>query len=673
MPRMSDKELLDIVNSAFDSSMGVEGGDIATERASAWDFYHSKLLGNEVDWESKVVTSEVAEVVDGIMPSLMRIFTSAENLIEFEPVGEEDIEAAEQESDYVNYVFFKKNPAFMILYNWSFDGLVGKNGIVKAYWEESNAATREPYKGLNDDELALLLGDDELELLELEQRQEEFETELGPVQATVHDAVFQRTAKSGSARVENVPPEEYRISSDASALDPCKAEMVGHERSVKRYKLLELGYERDQIETLPALHEMNLSQEQRARKDRLDERKNITRDKWADDILVREGYQRVDYERNGKSELRRVVIAGNELLENEACDRQPFHVWSPCPMPHKHFGTCPAEKVMDLQAISSTLLRQVLNNLYHTNNPMSAIYEQAIGDHTLDDLMDRRIGGNVRFTRPVSEAFAPMAVPFTAASTFPMLEYFEKKVRDRTGVHSDSEGLTPEALKNIQTTVLAQAHDISRMKVEMIARIFAETGLKSLFLHIHELLLKHQNKGEMVQLRGKWVEVDPREWRTRLNMTPRIGLGIGTREQNLVHMTSIWDKQRDIVGAGGFGTIITAENVYNSAAEFVKIANFKNPERFFTLVDQLPQQEDDPKAELAQMQLQIAARQQELDAARLDLDTQKVLLQNQREIEKISLQAKESQQNLSIEMEKIANKLTELELNYKQNVPGARV
>src|SRR5690606_21385968 len=137
-----------------------------------------------------------------------------------------------------------------------------------------------------------------------------------------------------------------------------------------------------------------------------------------------------------------------------------------------------------------------------------------------------------------------------------MLEYFDKLKRDRTGISSDSQGLSPEALKNIQTTVLAQASDISRMKIEAIARIFAETGIKSLFLHIHELLLKHQDKETIVRLRNKWVKVNPQEWRTRLDMTVNIGLGIGTREQNLLHLDAIWQKQSDLVSNGGYGTIV---------------------------------------------------------------------------------------------------------------------
>jgi hypothetical protein len=177
MPAMTEKELLGIVDAEFSSSMGAPGGEISSERAKAWSYYLSRKFGNEVEGESSVVTSDVSDVVDGIMPSLLRLFTTADNLVSFDPVGPEDIEGAEQESDFVNYVFFKRNPAFMILYTWFFDALVQKNGIVKAWWDDSERVTRESYKGLSAPELAELMDDEELEAIEQDEREVEMDAQ----------------------------------------------------------------------------------------------------------------------------------------------------------------------------------------------------------------------------------------------------------------------------------------------------------------------------------------------------------------------------------------------------------------------------------------------------------------------------------------------------------------
>lgn len=674
MPQLSDRELLAIVDQEFESAIGAPGGEIAEERARAWDFYLSKPLGNEIEGESQVVTSDVADVVDGIMPSLLRIFTTADNLVSFDPVGPEDVEAAAQESDYVNYVFFKENPAFLILYEWFFDALVQKNGIVKAWWDESEEVTTESYEGLSDVELLNLMNDPELEPLERAEREAETIDEAGQiVRATVHDIKFRRTAKRGRVRVAVVPPDEYRISADANSLDPTNARMEGHEREVTRSELLEMGFDPELVDSLPAEgSDLLRSSERIARLDKTDEMDDAPHDRSQDKIRLREAYIRVDYDGDGKSELRQVFTAGNKILSNEDIDRKPFHVISPQPLPHKHFGRATAEKVMDVQEVNTTLLRQTLGNLYHSNNPGHAVWEAAMTENTLDDLLTTRVGRIARFGRPVSESWAPITVPFTANHTFAMLEYFDKVKRDRTGIRSDGEGLSPEALKHIQTTVLSQAVDLSKMKIEAIARIFAETGIKSLFLHIHELLLKHQDKTKVVLLRNKWVPVNPSQWRTRYDMTVNIGLGIGTREQNLLHLEAIWSKQKDIIEAGGMNLLVKPQHVYRTAAEFVKNANLKQPEMFF----QDPGDAEGPppnqeQIRLQQQQQQLAAHQQQLEQRRQQLDAQKqqlererIILEHQREVAEIQRKAEADQDKLTIENEKLRNELLELRLKY---------
>lgn len=680
---MDERELLAIVDSEFETAMGAPAGEISTERAQAWNYYMSKPLGNEIEGQSQVVTSDVADVVDGIMPSLLRIFTTADNLVSFDPHGPEDEQRAAQETDYVSHIFFKKNPAFPILYTWFFDALVQKNGIVKAWWDESERVTTETYNGLSVEELTELLDDDELEPIERSERFEDtVDPETGVVsEQEVHDVVFRRVTKRGRARVENVPPEEYRISADARHLDPSAARMVGHERDVTRSELIEMGFDRELVESLPTAGEMLEDNEEIARYDRTDEEYDYPHGEAQQKVRLREAYIRVDYDDDGRSELRQVMTAGNKVLSNEPVDRQPFHVITPQPLPHKHFGRASAEKVMDVQQVSTTLLRQVLDNLYHSNNPGHAVWEQGIGEDTLDDLLSARAGGVKRFARPVGESWAPISVPFTAGSTFPMIEYFEKVKRDRTGISSDSEGLSPDALKNIQQSVMAQASDLGRMKIEAVARIFAETGIKSLFLHLHELVLKHQQKAEIVKLRNEWVEIDPREWRTRDDMTVHIGLGIGSRESNLMHLQAIWDKQTDMAQAGGMNLTVTPRNIFNTAAEFVKNANLKAPELFFTDPgDQMAPPPSSEQEELMRQQQEIDQRRQQLDAVKREQDAQriqnerdKMMLEHQRQMLEIREDREKREDGFAIEMEKLRNDLTQMELKHGEDVPGSRV
>lgn len=678
MAKLTDEDVVAIVNQEFDDALGAPGGDISQLRASAYDYYLRKAFqdDNPNDGTSQVVTSDVMEIVDGIMPSLLRIFTTSDNVVSFDPVGPEDEEQAQQESDYVNHVFFKENNSFEILFFWMFDALVQIVGITKAWWDESEVVNVDTYQGLSEDEMLLLLDDDELELVEREEREAETLDDLTgqPVMATVHDIKVKRRSKVGRCRVGNVPPEEYRISGDVRSLSPVGVRLVGQEReAVTRSELRSMGFEKGLIDSLPS-EESPVSAEELSRRDKSDElpqpRKH--RDPSQDTFRLREGYALIDADDDGIAELQQAFVVGDKLLERSDFDEQPFHAICPHPLPHKHFGQSAAEKGMDIQEIRSELTRQILMNLYHSNNPGTAVWEQAIGENTLDDLLTTRVGSFKRFSRPVHESFAPITVPYTAGQSYPMLELWDKTKRDRTGVSADSQGLTPEALKNIQNSVLVAAMDMSRMKIEAIARIFAETGFKSLFIHIRSLLMKHQQKAKVVRLRGKWVKIDPRTWRTRLDTTVNIGLGIGTREQNLVHLENISQKQFALAQMPHGALLVKPKNMFATLREIVKNANLRNPGLFFSDPGEaMAPPPSDEQQKLAEMQAQLQARQQQLDAQdqqlkeqKLGLDRQQMMLEHQREVAEIQRKSEADKDKFSVENEHLRNELLELRLKY---------
>jgi len=681
---MTDQELVRLVRGEIERAMGHPDGEISADRAEAWRRFNQEPLGNEIEGSSQYVTSDVSDVVEDVLPSVLRIFTTADNLAEFEAEGPEDVPAAQQETDYVSWVFFNQNPHFEILYNWTFDALLQINGYVKAFWDERDTATLESYQKLTEEQYDALLGDDELELVEVETRVDQVPrtqiTDQGAIETLVdeqvYDARFRRTNLEGQVTVVNVPPEEMRISSDARHLDLSRARFVGQEREATRSELVEMGFPREVVDDLPTAGELRESEEELARESRTDEQHDFGQrlDPSQEKVLVQEGYPLVDFDGDGRAERRRVFIAGGELLENEEVDRQPFHALCPQPMPHKHFGRSWAQKVFDLQDLGSTLQRQILDNLSHANNPGHAVWEMAMGENTLDDLLTTRAGSVKRFTRPLSESWRPISIPFTAGNTYPMLELVEKAKQNRTGVSADAQGLTADALKNIQQSVMSQAFDLKQMKIEMVARIFAETGIRSLFLHIHELVLKHQRQSRVAMLRNKWVTVDPREWRTRRNMKVKIGLGLGTREKNLLHLEAIYEKQKDAWLNGGAGVLVNARNLFNTYAAFVRNANLLDPESFFMDPGdgamQMPGQEGD---EVSQLQAQVAQLQAQLQAREQDIDRERNMLQHERELAKIELSRQKQQDDLAIELEKIRNTLTKLELESGRDVPGARV
>jgi len=677
---LDDQQIIDLVTHEFGEALGAPGGEISEERAEALKYYLREPFGNEEEGQSQVVSSDVADIVDGIMPSLLRMFTSQDNLISFDPVGGNNLQdalkdeaQAEQESSYVNHVFFKQNPAFLIMFYWMFDALVQKNGYVKVWWDESEDVTTEEYKGLMEFELLELMDDEELEPVERDERQGDVvNMQTGMIErGTVTDIKFKRVTKRGRVVIANVPPEEFRISGDSRNLDPSAARMVGHEREVTRDELLGMGFKKSVIDKLAEADE-TLSTEKLARRNKSDEKKTQggSKDESQKLFLLREAYLECDPDGDGRAELKQVFMVDGKKLEINDSDRQPFHAISPHPLPHKHFGQASAEKEKQTQLVTSELLRQTLMNLYHSNNPGKSIWEQGIGENTMDDLLTRKVGRVARFRRPVSESVQDDVVPFTAGASFPMIEYFDRTKRDRHGIGNDTEGLTPDALKNIQTTVMMQATDQGKMKVEAVARIFAETGFKTMFLHIHELVQKHQQKEEIVKLNGQWVPVHPAEWKHRRNMTVNIGLGIGTREQNLLHLEAIRGIQAQMIEAGGLNFTVTAKNVYNTAAEYVKNANYKIPEVFFTDPgDKKLPPPSDAQQELQKKEQELKQRQQQLDGERQQLNMvkaqqagEKQQLEHEREMIKLEEKREERLDKAFAENESLRNELTSMNI-----------
>lgn len=666
---MSESELKAIVNAEIYNSMGFMGGQLSNERAEAMDYFLGQPYGNESEGRSQVVSRDVAETILWIMPSLLRIFTQSDKAVEFEPQGPKDEEQAAQETDYCNYLFYRKNDGFLILYSWFFDALLQKNGVVKVYCEDKEENTREEYEGLTQDEYDFLLNDPELEPVEHTERTEAMELAPGMYsEVPVHDVVFRRIRESYDIKVDVVPPEEFLISSKARSPDPKKAPFVCHRRRVPVSDLIEMGYDKDLVMSLPTDEEINTELEYVARHNLTDERtanrENV--DKAMREVWVYEAELRVDVDGDGIAELRKVTMAGNEILENEEIDFIDFNAITPVILTHKFFGLSIADLIKDLQLIKSTIWRQTLDNLYLNNNAMMAFDVNKVN---LDDLLVRRPGGNVRVDGAPGEALMPLMPNPLPAETFPMIEYIDQVKENRTGVGKQFQGLNADTLSEANIPAVQSLVTAAQQRVEMIARIFAETGVKSLFLDIHRLVRKYPNKPEVIKLRNKWVPIDPRDWRDRTNMTVSVGLGSASHDQQRLAINGILADQKTIIEGGGFGKIVTMQNVYNAVRKKAQISGFQDADNFFTDPSTMPDQPPKPDPQLAAVQMDVQARvqveQQKRALEKLDLD-----YQHQRAVMQMQFDAADRARQF--EIERIDQQIEVLKIEEKRQASNEK-
>ena len=619
-PKVTEEELVSRIKTEITDSLGY-GDDISKQRETAMEYYYGLPFGNEVEGRSQFVDSTVADTIEWIKPSLMRVFASGDEMVKFSPHGPEDVQMAEQATDYVNYVFTKDNPGWEILYSWFTDALLSKNGIVKVWWDDYEEEEREEYHGLDENGLQYLLMDEGVEVLE------HTET-LGENNIVYHDIVIKRTSYDGRIKIENVPPSEFLISRESKEIQD--ARFVCHRVRKTLSELKEMYPDKDlDYESLGAGEndELSFSSE---RLERFAFDKSATYwEGWGDPVSNEEGlrtywlhesFLRTDFDGDGITELRKVCTVGSTILQNDEIDSIPFVSITPVKIPHKFFGLSVADLVMDLQLMKSTLMRNLMDNMYNQNFGRYAVIE---GQANLDDLLTQRPGGIVRVKAPgaVTRLDTPSLEPYS----FEMLKYIDSIRESRAGVSKYSQGMDDNALTSHTTATAVNAvMTAAQSRVELIARNFAETGVKDLMVTIYELLLKNQDKERMIMLRNEWIPVRPNAWKDKYDCTVSVALGQGNKDQQMAHLSQMLQFAGQSM-SGGL-KIVTEQNMYNLGAALIRAMGFQNVGDFLT--DPSQQQPSGPSQEeqMAQAELQIKKGELDVKVAETQIKQQKVQL-----------------------------------------------
>ena len=403
--------------------------------------------------------------------------------------------------------------------------------------------------------------------------------------AITHDVTIVTTRKLAQARVMGVPPEEFGIERGARNIRDCN--YCFHEVVTKtESQLIAEGFDEAQIKSLGD-YTGNTGIETLAR-DTVQEHFSTTSgevNSAARLVRITEHYLRMDYEGNGRPSLYQVITAGDqgEILRRDGrdCitpfDAVPFAATTPVPITHRFFGRSIADLVMPLQREKTALKRGALDNLYLHNNPRVEVAESNAGPNTLDDLLVSRPGGVVR--TKTAGGLNWQVVPDITASIYPMLQYLDAELETRSGLSRQSQGIDADALQNQSATAVAQVFSASQMRIKLIARIMAE-GVRDIFALLHGTIRKHGQQQQTVRLRNAWIDVDPRGWKTRDDMTINVGLGSGGKAQQFAQMMALANIQKQLV-SGGKVNLVGDRELYNTAAELTRIMGHKNPDRFF--------------------------------------------------------------------------------------------
>ena len=679
MADLSDDSLIALVEQYEASSYGINDAELSANRAEAIEYYLGEPFGDELPDRSQVVSRDVLDTIESALPQLLKVFVSGDEVVRFTPRNADDEKKAEQESAAVNYFVMDKNDGFAILYTMFKDALLSKNGYVKVWYEENEESESETYKGLTDEQLQMLVDDKRIEVVEhtaipdeqdAQARQAQIAQIQGQLQAAtqaaqagdpnaqqavqqmtgqmqqlaqmppkmLHDVKITVTDNYGCIKIDNVAPEDMLIGQDTKTVSLQKANFVQHRATMDKSEIEEQGWE---VPGGGAFSDDSSLHEEAQSRDLYNEQQGLqTLTKY----LVKDTYLRVD------GEIQRLVIIGNQIVFREDSDIIPFACITPHIMPHRHIGMSYADLTKDIQLIKSTLLRGQLDAMYLANQPRFAISDRV----NLADMLVSRPGGVVRVQGEPNGAIMNLQANAIPNSSFTLVEYLDNAKERRTGITAYNQGLDANSLNKTATGV-SQIMQATQQRIELVARTFANTGVKELFMLVHRLLRTCYTKPEVIRLRDQWVEVDPREWKERKDMSISVGLGTGNKDQQLMHLQNILQQQLAMIGMGL--PVITPQNIYETTRQLVMNAGFKQPELFVSNPEQLPPPAPpppDPTLQIEQMKIQ-AKQQSDQQAAQLDMQK----FQAQAEIDKrqaeqtIQQEQLRSQNDVAIEREKI--------------------
>lgn len=622
---MTDDEFSSHVRGLLAGSANFTYGNLAQQRIDAMDYYMGRPFGDEVRGRSQVVSLDVSDTVEGILPYLMKIFTASDRVVEVDATREDTVELAEQATDYLNWIFYKKNRGFFVLYEFFKDALLQKNGVIKYWREKCHYVKKDQYEGLTTPELAYLIQQDacEIEKGSLKQRLDDLTGE------PLFDCTIIETRHHGDVRVKCVPPEEFVVNRRHDSLFLQDANLVCHRSRQTRSALLEMGYDADLVDQCAGDDDYLMNAEETARDADAGGTLGDDLDYGTTDgiYLYDEIYVRADKDGDGIDELYMVAMVGDQMLEYEEADQIPFVSTSPIIMTHRFHGRSIADLVMDIQRIKSVIQRQALDNLYLTNNPRMRVLRNMV---TLTDLLEVRPGGIIRMD--AIDAVQPLTIDFVARESFQVLGYFDEVKENRTGLTKYTQGMDSNSL-NKTATGLSRIMDASKERIELIARIFADTGVAELFRGLLKLCSGDEAKAEIIRLRGKFVAMDPSEYKELVDVSVNVGLGTGNKEADAALVEKIIGFQQQ---AGPLG-MCRPIHFYNSLEQFVNLSGRKDVSRFFEkpAPDAQMPQPPDPEQMKIDGQVKIAAADAEarlkenVQKAQIDADTTKHRIETQ--------------------------------------------
>lgn len=640
--RYSKPELAAILAKELRQALGAPGSEISNIRVRNLQYYKAEPTGElaapEIPDRSSIVSSDVADTVEWMLPSLLRPFVTSKDSLEAVAKRPQYKDKAKIAGEYLKHIFWKRNKGFYILHQWFKDALIQKVGFTKIFWEEFEEDVEESYTGLLPEQVAELLTDDVKPI-----EQSSYVVDIEGQQVELYDIKVKRTEQKGRCRVMGCPPEEMRVHPRARYGE--EFPFIAQQFYRQRNELEAEGYDLSTVST-----EDGWDQEEIERADAQTPFFFDDSDGELERFRCSECYIKLDQDKDGIPEWRRVFMIGETIMEDEKVDDHPFVYFCPNPLPHIFFGDCPADYAIGPQRLNTSLLRATLDNVYLSVNKRMGAVE---GQVNMDDLLNARPGGIVRLKN--NGALVPIEQGGLDQSAFQMIEWGAQWREQRTGYTRYSQGLSPDALNPTATgvNIITEKAD---QRTELTAHVAAETAVSVMFEKMLKCICKYQQKADQVELFDEWLDIDPREWVDAFHIQINVGLGTGSKDKKAMVLQQVLQIQQPMAMAGA----LPPQAVILAARDFAEAAGLTMPEQYFPDIPPpdpnapRPPSPEEIKAQgdMQKMQMQAQVDQAKQEAQSRDAANQAQLqaqLEQQRMEHEGALEQWKTQQTMQLE------------------------
>ena len=689
---MTESELVALLSQAEEDA-ATYNGEFSKENTK----YLSAYLGDKsgefsaITNQSSVVSTDIADVVEADMPSLARIFLGSGDVVTFQPNTESEVEIqeAEEKTKYVNWIVRSQPESFNIIHNWLKDAEIQKNGVVKYFIEEQKEVEVVEYEGVDAQEIQAIiesLKGSKVDKVKVEVAEQEESEIIGdtPSEVAEFNIKFRVTTEKQKVCIINIPPESFLITRNARSIDD--AEMVGDRVRKTRGELLSEGFDKkiiDQLSTVDEEDNRTSNIDAVRNRDQGGSNYDTTINDWASqNVEISDLYVKIDFDGDGIAERRHVMISGNKVLVNEYFNHVPYASLSAILMPHKAIGRSRAEITYPYQLQKTALQRGMNDNIYMVNNPRNVVHP----DVDLDDMLTVRTNGIIRMEEgsqvlPGNAVF-PLQIPYIGQQALQVIQYVDQSRAQTTGALLANQGLDADKLNQETATRFNGVKDSSDAKIELIARNYGETGFRKLYEGIAWLVSRYQDTATEFRVLGKALTVNPKGWKYSHYVQSNVGLGAGDNEKSLEVLQGIYGIQQSLIQQGS--TLADEADVYSTLSRIVQGAGFPRVDEFFNNPDE---PDETLKAEneilnkmVVQLQEQVQGMQNPLaEAEQIKAQASLVTAQGKAQLDVLSMQQAQEQFNREQVQankefqETMALKLTDLELKYSKDVPGALV